>query len=350
MNNSSYAARIEGAIRRLFDLPQCGRTALVTLPAIGLYLYSGDLYVLKAAMISVYLLIVTESIRPSGLLLLLHAAVIALSIGLFCLTFSKPWLFVPLCASYAAITHSVARWGEGWRAISVFSFIPALYLGCELNATPNITAAYYHVLQYYPVAVIPVMLVSFGRLYCLRDCSWLEALREYCRVGQILPRQPVTAEIERLSIDGATIRALAVFLAAAMVEQFHLDAGEWIIWSAASVSTGAMVSTRSKHYDRLFGVLVGVSLGLSVSRWVPASDALYGLAILGISVSIATVRDYRLAFSIRCFLCVVSAAALGQSSAVGWLRLSNVVLGGIMGMAAMYLYHLITRMRRSDLE
>ena len=348
MSQSVYIARIEGALQRVFDVPHCCRTALVVLPAIGLYLYGGDLFALKAALIGVYLLIVTEGVQPSGMLLLLHAAAIILSIGMFGLTFTKPWLFVPLCACYAAGTHRLACWGEAWRSIGLFSFIPALYLGCELHTAPDISAAYLHLLSLYPVAVIPVALVSFGRLYFSRHAAWREALRFYCRLKNPLPCCSVTPELKRLALDGAAIRALAVFFAAALVEHFHLDAGEWVIWSAASVSTGDMASTRRKHRDRLWGVLFGVSLGLCVSKWVPASDALYGLAVLGVSISIATLRNYRVAFAVRGCLCVVSAVALGHGSGIGWLRLGDVLLGGFVGLVAMYLYCSIIYRRRSQ--
>ena len=338
-----FWARIEGALQRVFDLSYCVRTALAVLPAVAWYLYSGDLFVLKAALIGVYLLIVSESLRPSGLLLLMHAAVIGISIGLFCLSFAHAWVFVPLCAGYAAMTHGLARWGEGWRSISVFSFIPALYLGCELNAASNLPLVYLHLLRCYPFAVIPVMLVSLGNLFYERRVRSVEVLRDYCRWRYLLPRQKVTPEFKRLAIDGAATRALAVLCAAVVVEQFHLDAGEWLIWSAASVSTGALASTGAKHRDRLWGAFVGVSLGVAIAGWVPASAALYGFAVLGVSVSIATLRNYRLAFALRCCLCVVCAAALGQGSGIGWLRLSNVVLGGLIGVGAMYMHHLLMR-------
>ncbi len=341
-----FWSRIERVLQRVVDLSYLVRTAFAVLPSIVWFLFTGNLFVLKVAMIGVYLLIVSESSRPSLLLLLIHTLVIGISIGLFCLSFGNDWFFLPLCAGYAAMTHGMALWGEGWRTISVFSFIPALYLGCELNAEPNLALSYLHLLQCFPFAVIPVMLVSLGNQCYVRRAQPLqirELLSDFFRYKQLLPRQKVTAELKRLAIDGAAIRALAVLAAAALVKYFHLEAGEWLIWSAASVSAATASLTGAKHQDRLWGVFFGVSLGIASAGWVPISDTFYGFAVLGVSVSIATLRNYRLAFTLRCFLCVVCAAALGQDSGIGWLRLGNVVFGGLIGVIAMYLYHLLKR-------
>lgn len=338
-------AWIEQALEGAFDLPQLGRTVLVVAPAIGLYLHSGDVFALKAGLLAVWMLIVTERVQPSAVLLLLHAGSMAVAIGLFCATISHPWIFVPLCALCGAAAQWAHRWGKGWGSIGLYCFMPALYIGCELNATHNVSASFVQLPHWYPVAILSVAIVSFFRVRQPGDA--MAAVRRYWRMTHLLPRQAVEHAAERVIVDSAAIRALAVFGAAALVEGFGIDNGEWLIWSSASVSTGAIASTHRKHQDRLWGALWGVPIGFAISPWISPSEVVYSLTVLAVCISLQTFRNYRFAFFVRCLLSVVAGVAIGGSSGIGQLRFFNVVLGGLTGVAATYLYHyVVLRLRR----
>lgn len=58
--------------------------------------------------------------------------------------------------------------------------------------------------------------------------------------------------------EAAIAAALSVAVAATAVEPLHLDHGQWVIWSAASVVTGDPASGHRKLRDRLTGAIVGV--------------------------------------------------------------------------------------------
>jgi uncharacterized membrane protein YccC len=64
--------------------------------------------------------------------------------------------------------------------------------------------------------------------------------------------------------EAAMAAALSVAVAATTVEWLHLDHGQWVIWSAASVVTGDAASGQRKLLDRLTGAIVGVPIGVAV--------------------------------------------------------------------------------------
>lgn len=340
--------RIRRALTHAVDLPHLCRAVLVMLPALLCYGLNGDADALKAGLVGVWMLIPTESIAPAALLLVLHAGAIGLAITLFCLALPYPWLFVPLCAASMACAQSLYRRGQAWGAMGLYCFIPALYIGCELNAAPHPFAALRHMLSWTPLIVLPVALASWART-CppfSPGANLSQAWRSYWRRRALLPLAPPGPEACRVANDSAATRALAVLCAAALVEGLGVRNGEWMIWSAATVALGVPATARRKHQDRLWGALCGVLLGLAVAPWLIQSKLLYSLAILTIAVSLQSFRSYRFAVLTRCLLCVVAAVSIGETIDIAGLRLINVVVGGLTGIATTTLYQwLMPRLR-----
>ncbi|WP_426336075.1 FUSC family protein [Pseudoduganella sp. R-31] len=332
--------------RASFDFMRVARVVLLMAPTLACFLSTGDSSSLKAGFLGVLLLSAAEKTQPSLFLLLLHAGAILGSVALFSLAYPYAWLFVPLCAAYGAAAGWLGRWGPAWQSLGNYGFLAALYLGCELNAGGGIMlAGYLHLLSWSGLALVPTALVLVWKLSA-SEAGAAAALRVFCRRHNMLPARASDTERARTASDAAVVRCAAVLLAAALVRYLHLPAGEWLIWSAASVVTGSMPSVRRKAGDRAVGVLWGAGAGMTLC-WValqaaPAmlhtGHALPAVCTLVTAISLGCCQRYRLAFGLRSMMCVVLAATSGYGVGVAVLRSANVLVGGMIGAALTLLY------------
>lgn len=306
-----------------------GLTVLALLPALLCFVLGNDAAYLKQAFVAVYLVIVLNRIGPSATQVLLQAALIAVSILAFILAAAHTLLFVVLCAVYAATAVGIGQWGENWKTLATYTFLPAFYLGCELASAPR--AELIQLLLQYPIACLPPWLIAL-------ICCWRSPQRRRSWKLRFAIRAPDGASC-RKDRNAAWIRLFAVLIAASWVRLGHIEPEKWVIWSSASVSTGERETSLKKHRDRLLGVLLGVPIGLLLSRILPYGPVLYSLCILLIGVSIDTVRNYRLAFGLRGTLCVLAASNVQQGFGLGLMRVEDVILGGMIGLVTSLLWH-----------
>ncbi|MBV6322493.1 FUSC family protein [Duganella violaceipulchra] len=310
-------------------MPPLGRSALVLLPAIACFVATGDPFCLKAGFIGVLLQIVADQARPPSALVLVHGLVIAGLIKLFCLALPSPWSFALLCAGSAALAAWLGRFGGAWRSLGDFAFMSALYSCMAFDVSPaGVAAGYRHLLSWYGLALVPPMAFAW----------WRGRVPQGARAAR--------DTVDRAAMDAAITRLVSVFLGAAAVHCFHLADGEWLIWSTASVATGSVISSWRKSGDRAAGVCAGVAIGAALSWLILLllPDAtrhggmLPAVCLLGVAVSRAACRDYRLAIFIRSMLCVVAAVFAGHGFGIGLLRIENVLSGGLIGAAVTLLY------------
>jgi hypothetical protein len=86
--------------------------------------------------------------------------------------FAMPLLFELGCAAMAAASVLLAGRGSKLQSLSIFTFVPALYLACEVaeGAAPHELAR--HGLAFLPflaIALIPALLMSAFDHVCTRD-------------------------------------------------------------------------------------------------------------------------------------------------------------------------------------
>lgn len=334
-------------LRQYFDLARLGRMLLMLAPAAACYLYGGDSASMRAGFAGVWLMMVAEKMRPSLWLLLLQGGAIALSMGLFCAAFAIPWLFVLLCAVFGGVAVWLGRWGALWQSLGNYCFLPALYLGCELNADgARALAAYSDFLSWYALALVPPALVLLGKLAASEPRGLCGAVPVFLRRSGWLPPLQHDAARARVAGGAAIVRTAAVLLGALVVRHFGLPSGEWLIWSAASVVTGSLATAQRKAGDRVAGAVLGAGAGVALSwlalQLAPAllrdSHAVVAACTAVTAVSLGCCPHYRLAFGLRSMMCVVLAASAGAGYGAGLLRPENVLLGGLIGAGLTYGY------------
>src|SRR5581483_6449300 len=137
--------------------------------------------------------------------------------------------------------------------------------------------------------------------------------------------------------------ALAVFVAAALVEVLNLKQGQWVIWSAASVVVGDLTAVTGKLKLRDIGAFIGVPLGFLVGMALPESRAGYSFAVLGATLTLIAFSRYAVGFGTRCFFIALAASFAGGASGIAEERVANVIVGGVFGLIAVALMELVWR-------
>ncbi|KVD89598.1 hypothetical protein WS62_15495 [Burkholderia sp. ABCPW 14] len=328
MIRGTLAARIGGA----FDLSALRRALAVSAPTIALYGATGDARWLLASIATVSLAIAVErvGIAPLGALAQ-GAAIVA---GFLSLSFALRWrpAFVVGCAALAAAAVALSCFGARLRSFGNFVFIPSLYLTCEAAATHRSAP---QLVPYLCVAMLPP--VALSCFATLRGMPAKERLHTLARwrgardLGRPAARGDATQAIAAV--------ALAVAVAALLVEWQHIDNGQWAIWSAASVVTGDPATAHLKLRDRGLGALVGVPLGLAVGYVLPHSAFVYTLAALASVLTLVAFRHYATGFGARCACIACTSWLAQQSAAVAAERVVNVLLGGLIGVAFVLATH-----------
>lgn len=327
------------------DAPRLRRTVIVLLPLLLVALVTGDERWLGALVVTISCFIAFDSasLAPTGVLL--HGLVVL--IGFLALFFALrvPVVFVLGCAVLAAITTGITRYGSGLRSLGSFTFVPALYLACE--AAENCPPAMFpqraaQLLPYFCAAILPVLVASLvvhSRNKAFRDGGILAKLTRLRGEGDLGER--------RLAGEAVVAVVLAVSIAAALVEWLRLDHGQWVVWSAASIVTGDIVTARRKLRDRAGGALVGVPVGIVLGFVLPHATSAYLLMTIAIPLTFVAFRRYWVGFGARC-ACIACALVLtGQSAAIAEARALNVLLGGVIGALCVFGINAMARSMRA---
>ncbi len=219
--------------------------------------------------------------------------------------------------------------GSALRTLGNFTFIPALYLACESAEGVTRQALAIRSIEILPfllIAALPILLVSSFEHLRSRESG--------------MPHLAHLAKWTRLSSHGErnahiglmfTV-ALAVACAAALVEWRHVDHGQWVIWSAASVVTGNAASARQKFRHRLTGAVIGASLGVVIGLLIPHALPIRMLTVFAAMLTLVCIRPYTLAFGTRCACAAMALVLAGQPWIFGGERLLNVAVGSAIGL------------------
>jgi hypothetical protein len=328
---------LSARIDTLLDLRQVGRCVLVLLPIFLWAEVSGDPLWLRAAIMAVAAFIGLERVGLAPLWVLLQG--LATVAGFILLTFAwqVPLLFVLACALMAAAAIGLSAYGRKLRSLGNFIFIPALYLACETaegQVWPGLMVNALHFIPYMLLCLLPVLLLSlFEHAERLRHTGgrWLPhylQLRRQLELG------------DRLAVCEAMIAvALAVALAAALIEYQHLGHGQWVVWSAASVVTGDVASTHAKLRDRARGAVFGVPCGIALGWLLPHNQLAFALMAVTSILTLVAFRRYVQGFATRCACVAATLMVADQSLAVVSERVINVLLGGVIGVVLVVVLH-----------
>ena len=304
------------------------RALIVVGSFVSAYFISGEAALLNLALIAVSLLIPALRLQlPPKVIAWHYCAILATFAALFLAAPVKP-LFVVLTALAGFLAVAGTRYGEHFRTLGNWVFIPAVYLACEVREGVSAAEALRHA---------GIIIVSSP-----------VALALVCAIQLYDQRQPDNAAIsfgppasEWLLPASAT--ALAVFAAAALVEILDLAQGQWVMWSAASVVVGDLSASTDKLKQRAIGAFVGAPLGFLAGLALTQNRIGYALAVLAATLTLISFSRYIVGFGLRCFFIALAASFAGGASGIAEERVANVVIGGVFGLVAVALTDIVWR-------
>ncbi|MFG9862776.1 FUSC family protein [Pseudomonas aeruginosa] len=324
------------SLTRLFDGRAMGRALAVSLPLFVLYSASGDANWLLANIATISVAVVVERVGSAPLAALGQG--VAIILGFLGLSFALAWgaAFAIACAALAAAAVALSGLDTRLRTLGNFVFIPVLYLACEVAATHRAALS---LVPYLVVATLPS--VALAGVDTLRHAALAR------RYGTLLRWRGAHLTGHAAAHDKLLQAVLAVTLAVAcsatLVAWRHIEYGQWAIWSSASVVTGNAASAHLKLRDRGLGALLGVPLGLVVGAALPHVLLVHTLATLASVLTLVGFRHYATGFAARCACIACASWAIQQSPLVASLRVAEVLAGGAIGVASVWLVRFLAR-------
>ena len=325
----SVASSLFRGVETVFDRRALGRAMFALVPLLVLALVSGRSEWLTAAIVPVAMLIALDHSQLAPLGVFTHALAISAGFVILMASLAHPLLFVVATVLLGMGSVLVTAGGSALRSLGNFTFIPSLYLACESAEGVTRQAVLTRSVELLPfllIAALPILLVASVEHFRSRETG-RPTLTHFAKWTRLSPNSERNAYIELM----ITV-ALAVACAAALVEWRHVDHGQWMIWSAASVVTGNAVSARQKFRNRLTGAVVGVSSGVVVGSLIPHASFMRVLDVVAAMLTLVCIRPYRLAFGARCACAAMAFVLAGQPWIFGGERLLNVAAGSGIGL------------------
>lgn len=308
------------------------------LPVFLLSYVAHDLIILKVGLITVSLFIAAIRLNPNALFITLHFCSILLAlIVLYYLLAYLPVLFVIVIALFAFVCIFIGKFGTNLRSVGNFTFIPALYLACELhfmslqNHQPRL---FWHFFEFTPAAWFSMLLICpvIKRHYSVNPIKVAGNTKQI--LSNINFGEPLLSWFEP-----AIAVFFAVFVAALLAIKLEIPSPEWLLWSTASVIGAELGLAHKKFIQRFLGAILGVTVGFIIGSLIAKTQLNYSLAVLGVMLTLITFKNYFVGFSSRCFFITVAICIISTSHWQTLVRIQNVFIGGALGMLSLYLVH-----------
>ena len=105
--------------------------------------------------------------------------------------------------------------------------------------------------------------------------------------------------------------------------------------------TGNAGTARAKLGNRAFGALIGVPAGICLGQLGPHGAFAFDLTVLASFLTIVAFNRYIIGFGTRCMLIAAAFMIAGESASVAAERVSNVILGGVIGLVFVVGFHAV---------
>lgn len=317
------AAGLRDVLAREVKAAELLRALIVVGPMVAAYFIARETALLNLGLVAVSLLIPALRLHlPPKVIAWHYLAILVTFAALFLAAPVKP-LFTVLTALAGFLAVAVTRYGEHFRTLGNWVFIPAVYLACEVREGVSASDALHHAGVIVASSPIALALVCGIRIYDRRRQSSAVATSFGPSLAEwFLP---------------AAATAMAVLAAAALVEILNLAQGQWVMWSAASVVVGDLAASTGKLKQRAIGAFVGVPLGFLAGLGLPPSRVGYAVAILAATLTLISFSRYIVGFGLRCFFIALAASFAGGASGIAEERIVNVLIGGTFGLVAVAL-------------
>ncbi|WP_322023683.1 FUSC family protein [Burkholderia sp. BCC1977] len=324
----SAAASVAGAL----DARALARATLVLLPLVLLARATGRPEWLIASVITIAMLVGVDRVALAPLGSVAHGLLVCAGFVVLMAALACPPAFVAATAALGAASIAITAWGRTLRTLGSYTFIPVLYLACESAegvARGALVPRAFAILPFLLAGALPVIALAAVDLARATDTG-AGADRRARRATWV--RRTDYGE-RAWPIELMLTVAIAVGGAAVLVEWRHIDHGQWMIWSAASVVTGSAASARAKFVDRVLGASAGVPIGVFIGLQVPDDPATRAWVVFATLLTLVAIRPYRLAFAMRCACAATALVVAGHTWTFAGERLANVALGSAIGLA-----------------
>jgi len=339
----SVASSLFRGVETVFDRRALGRAMFALVPLLVLVLVSGRSEWLTAAIVPVAMLIALDHSRLAPLGVFAHALAISAGFVILMASLAHPLLFVVTTVLLGIGSALVTAGGSALRSLGNFTFIPSLYLACECGegiSRQALIGRSVEILPFLLIAALPILLVASVEHFRSRETRQ-PTLAHFAKWTRLCANSERNAYIELV----ITV-ALAVAYAGVLVEWRHVDHGQWMIWSAASVVTGNAASARQKFRNRLTGAVVGVSFGVVIGLTIPHASFMRVLVVFAAMLTLICIRPYTLAFGVRCACAAIAFELAGKPWIFGGERLLNVAVGSAIGLlCALTVSAIVARMK-----
>lgn len=318
----STAAGLRDLLSREIKAAELLRALIVVGPMVGAYFITRETALLNLGLVAVSLLIPALRLHlPPKVIAWHYLAILVTFAALFLAAPVKP-LFAVLTALAGFLAVAATRYGEYFRTLGNWVFIPAVYLACEVREGVGASEALHHAGLIVASSPIALALVCGIRIYDRRRSREVATSFGPAAVEWFLP---------------AAATAMAVLAAATLVEILNLAQGQWVMWSAASVVVGDLAASTGKLKQRAIGAFAGVPLGFLTGLGLPPSRVGYAVAILAATLTLISFPRYIVGFSLRCFFIALAASFAGGADGIAEERVVNVLIGGAFGLVAVAL-------------
>lgn len=323
---TASAAGLRDLLSREIKTGELLRALIVVGPMVVAYFISRETALLNLGLVAVSLLIPALRLHLPPKVVAWHYLVIIVTFAtLFLASPIKP-AFVALTALAGFLAVAGTRYGEHFRTLGNWVFIPAVYLACEVREGVSASEAVRHagvIIASSPIALALVCAIQF---YDQQRSDNAATSFGPPAAEWFLP---------------AVATAMAVFAAAALVEILDLAQGQWVMWSAASVVVGDLSASTGKLRQRAIGAFVGVPLGFLAGLALPQSRVGYAIAVLAATLTLISFSRYVIGFGLRCFFIALAASFAGGASGIAEERIVNVLIGGTFGLIAVALTEIV---------
>jgi len=336
-------------LSEIFSLnwPELIPALLILAPILLIFLFTHNVQFFNIALVSISLLIIQSRLRLNWALVTGHYALILITFSILYFSFPTLFLFVPLVSLLGFFTIYLSRYGEDFRTLGNYIFIPAVYLSCELRSAilNNFSQVdshnffnlnflffnYFHFIFLTLISYFSILIICFLNSKIKKNFQKLK-LKFLKKIN------PLNNSANQHWLSPAFAIFIVTGIASTLVLIWHTPKAEWMIWSAASVITLDLKSAKEKLFQRSLGVFIGIPLGFLVSYFLlPKLDLIYTLASLGIVLSLVAFKNYILAFGSRCFLLVIATYISTSNLSIALDRIENVLFGGVLGLVCLYL-------------
>ncbi|MGQ3888305.1 FUSC family protein [Legionella sp. CNM-1927-20] len=317
------------------------RGILVLIPFAYLFSVTKNYSWLQVSVVSMSSLIVKEKLQLTTLGVLLHGLSVIILFNLLFLTQFQPVLFIAICTLSAVTIIWITTYGDQLRTLGNWTFIPAIILSIELAS--EIKYSFWNEIQ----SIFPFLIISLLPTLVMSFYDQIRALKKgYHWQAFQLSYLSDFGKMES-NLEAMLAMGLGIIIASSIVEYLPMQNGHWMIWGVASVITGNRETSPKKFKQRVMGVLLGVPLSILFAQYIiPSTPFNLTLITLCLLLTLVAFRRYIIAYTLRCFFVAIAAILITHSKTIAFERLSHVIEGGLIGLAAVFLLRFLLKVMK----